>query len=171
MYIQLYSGSLIFNEFSYIINIRSRLTVMLYGGGWRLVALLVFKTSRGAVLLSWVGSIPTHSRQFKYGFRQDLFLGEQVLRTCPFFALRLKIFSEKEMAILMEIELIAGCIVVTVITAFGFFNWINSKKQRNNDWFENLPKWARTLFFIGFLIFIWAVYQLLVSPSAILWPQ
>lgn len=71
----------------------------------------------------------------------------------------------------MEIEQIAGYIVVTVIAAFGFFNWINSKKQRNADWFENLPKWARTLFFIGFLIFIWAVYQLLVSPSATMWPQ
>lgn len=73
----------------------------------------------------------------------------------------------------MEIEEIAGYIVVTVIAAFGIFNWINrnSKKQRNNDWFENLPKWARALFFIGFLIFIWAFYQLAVSPSATMWPQ
>ncbi|MFX4260627.1 hypothetical protein ACOBQJ_00320 [Pelotomaculum propionicicum] len=71
----------------------------------------------------------------------------------------------------MEIEQIAGYIVVSVIAAIGLANWINSKKPRNEDWFENLPKWARVLFFIGFLIFIWAFYQLAVSPSATLWPQ
>lgn len=35
------------------------------------MVLLVFKTSRGAVLLSWVGSIPTHSRQKNQSFRNS----------------------------------------------------------------------------------------------------
>lgn len=35
-----------------------------YGGRWVLVCPLVFKTSRWALVASWVGSIPTYSRQY-----------------------------------------------------------------------------------------------------------
>lgn len=43
---------------------------LLYGGRWVLVCPLVFKTSRWALVASWVGSIPTYSRHF---YKKQLF--------------------------------------------------------------------------------------------------